>query len=98
MLRPQGIPPGHTGKLMRLPFTTLTAWRNRALGFSRPSLACFRKDLGHGLMPPSRSALRHPLCTAESVKIVQRVLAVGPPVLSTRVVGTVFSRYVVRPP
>src|SRR5256885_10914804 len=98
MLRPQGIPPGHTGKLMRLPFTTLTARRNRALGFSRPSLACFRNDLGHGLMPPEPVAQSGSACTAGLGRLEKSVLAVVTPVLSKRVFGNGFSPYVARKP
>src|SRR6267143_2452998 len=92
MVRPQETTPGHAGKVMRLPFTSLTARRNRAFVFSRPSLFCFRKDLGQGLMPPEPPARQSgSACTAALGKFEKRVVAVATPVLSTRPAGNVFS-------
>src|SRR5437762_10473549 len=85
MVRPQETAPGHAGKVMRLPFTSLTARRNRAFVFSRPSLFCFRKDLGHGLMPPDPPVRQSAsACTAALGKFEKSVLSVATPVLFTR--------------
>src|SRR6267154_670808 len=92
IVSPQEIPTEHGGKLIRLPFTSLTARRKSALGFSRPSLACIRKDLGHGLMPPDPPAGQSGSSdTAAFGKFAKSVLAVTTPVLSLRLFGNVCS-------
>src|SRR5947207_977619 len=92
MVRPQETAPGHAGKVMRLPFTSLRDRRKRAFVFSRPSLFCFRKDLGHGLMPPEPPARQSAsACTAALSKVEKRVRAVATPELFTRPFGNVFS-------
>src|ERR1700694_1037633 len=79
MVRPQETTPGHTGKVMRLPYTSLTARRKRAFEFSRPSLFCFRKDLGHGLMPPEPPVRQSgSACTGGVGKLGKSVLEGGP--------------------
>src|SRR5712664_4102025 len=97
IVRPQVTPPGHMGKLMRLPFTSLTARRKRAFGFSRPSLAFLRKVLGQG-NPPFGAGESGSGCVAKSELPGEvgpvpwnRVLAVAFPVLSIRPVGNVTS-------
>src|SRR6266403_2063077 len=90
ILRPQGTPPTHVGKLIRLPFTSLTDRRKRALEFSRPSLALFRKALCHGKLPvdPVAQSGSGVSTVAGTAKIVE---AVETPVLSIRPFGNVVS-------
>src|SRR5258708_29722520 len=96
MVRPQETPPGHAGKLMRLPFTSFTARRKRALGFSRPSFEFFRKVLGHGLMPPEPVAQSESASTAALGKFEKNCLAHLTPVLSPPPFCKKFSPHMAR--
>src|ERR1700693_803434 len=89
IVRPQVTAPGHKGRLIRLPFTSFTALRKSAGGFSRASLGLSRKVRGQGnpAFGPTQSGSAFVALSA----FPKSVAAVEAPVLSIRPLGNEFA-------
>src|SRR6266850_6689358 len=85
IVKPHVTAPGHSGRLIRFPFTSFTARRKSADGFSRASLfEFFTKVLGQGkpAFGPTGQSRSAVVALSEETAPWNRVSATKAPVLS----------------